>query len=161
MKKQNTFAGILMIGIGIYFLLKEFNIPILTDFYSWTTILMIIGVALLLNGYIANEKDSIFPGVLLLGLGIHFHGLSYYNFWIDHWGMYLLIISLSLLLSYQKTKRGLWIGILLLIISLFSIFSSKKPGWFHWLDLIFYFIENFWPVALIIIGIYLLYFKKK
>ncbi|KGP73867.1 LiaI-LiaF-like domain-containing protein [Pontibacillus yanchengensis] len=161
MKKQNTFPGIFLIGIGIYFLLQQFNIPIITHFYSWPTILIIIGVAMLLNSYISNDYEPILPGTILLGLGIHFHGLYTYSFWIDHWGMFPLIVGIAFLLRYQKSKQGLLPGLLLVAIALFSIFVSNKPGWFQWITIAANFVETFWPLLLILIGIYILFIKKK
>ncbi|KGX88064.1 LiaI-LiaF-like domain-containing protein [Pontibacillus marinus] len=161
MKKQHTFTGILLIGIGAYFMLKELEIPIITNFYSWTTILMIIGVALLLHSYIANEYETIFIGAILLGLGVHFHGMQTYSFWLDHWGMYPLIIGIAFLLRYQKTKHGLFPGLILVIIALFAMFVSNKPEWFYWVTVFVNFIETFWPLILIAIGLYILLIKKK
>lgn len=159
--KQHTFSGILLIGMGLYFLLKELQIPIITHFYSWPTILMIIGVALLLHSYIANEYDSILSGAIMLGLGVHLHGIHSYSFWIDHWGMFPLIVGVAFLLRYQKTKKGFFPGIILVIGSLFAIFASNKPGWFYWISVFVNFIESFWPLLLILLGLYLLFIKKK
>ncbi|QSS99135.1 hypothetical protein IMZ31_13725 [Pontibacillus sp. ALD_SL1] len=161
MKRQNTFSGLLLIGIGLYFLLREFQIPLLTQFYSWPTILMIIGIALLLHSYIAMEYDTLFSGGVLLGLGIHFHGLRNYSFWIDHWGIFPLIIGLSFLLRFQKTRKGIFPAIILITLSLFVIFASNKPGWFYWINVVVHFIETFWPLLLVGFGLYLLWFKKK
>lgn len=161
MTKQHTFSGILLIGLGLYFLLKEFEIPIVTHFYSWPTILMIIGVALLLHSYITNEYESIMSGAILLGLGVHFHGLYYYSFWINHWGIFPLIFGIAFLLKYQKTKKGIIPGLLLVSGAIFAIFVSNKPGWFYWVTLMVNFIETFWPLLLVIFGLYLLFFRKK
>lgn len=161
MKKQHTFIGTLLIGIGVYFLLKELHISLLNNFYTWPTILMIIGVALLLDGYIAREKESIFSGTVILGIGIHIHGLMTYAHWIESWAIYVLILSIAFLLRAQQTKKGIIPGIILLIIALFSLFSNIKPGWFYWIDFTYKFIEDFWPLLLIGMGIYFLYFKRK
>lgn len=160
MGNKNTFLSILLIGLGFYFLLRQFSIPILSNFYSWPTILMIVGIAFLVNAYAGGVKQNVFPGAALLGLGIHLHGIHHYSFWIDHWGVYLFILGIAFLLKYQQTKRGLWIGLFLVILSIFSIFSSVKPGWFFWLDQFFTYIEKFWPVVLIMIGFYLMFNRK-
>ncbi len=41
----------------------------------------------------------------LLGLGIHFHALTHSVQWIDHWGMYTLIIGFAFLLRSQKQTK--------------------------------------------------------
>ncbi|MFD1018937.1 LiaI-LiaF-like domain-containing protein [Thalassobacillus hwangdonensis] len=159
MKKQNSFLGFVLIGIGAYFLLRQLHIPLLTDFYSWPTLLMVIGVAFLLHSYIAKEYQNIFTGALLLGLGIHFHASVRFVIWPDHWGMYLIIIGIAFLLRYQKTRNGLFPGLILGGLGIFAIFSSTNPGWFYWIHQLFAIIEKFWPLVLIVIGFYFL--KKK
>ncbi|WP_181349745.1 LiaI-LiaF-like domain-containing protein [Thalassobacillus sp. CUG 92003] len=160
MKKQNTFIGFLLIGIGAYFFLQQLNIPVLDNFYSWPTLLIIIGVAFLLHSYIANEHQNILTGALLLGFGLHFHSVNTYSFWIDHWAVYPLIIGGAFLLRYQKTKSGLLPGLILVGLACFAIFSSSNPGWFLWINQLINLIENFWPLLLIGIGLYFLYKRK-
>ncbi|KAB8134711.1 hypothetical protein F9U64_11270 [Gracilibacillus oryzae] len=158
--KKNSLLAYLLIGIGLFFLLRELQLPILTDFYSWPTLLILIGAAFLINSFSGKEEKSIFPGVVLLGLGIHFHGLNHYSFWIDHWGMYTLIISIAFLLRFAKTKQGIIPGIVLLAISIFAMFVDNQPGWFVWIHELMSWIEKFWPVVLIGLGAYLLIKRK-
>ncbi|WP_249870955.1 LiaI-LiaF-like domain-containing protein [Oceanobacillus saliphilus] len=159
MKKQNSLLAYLLIGIGIYFLLRELKIPILTDFYSWQTLLIIIGLALLIHSYTSKNYQNLFGGTIVLGLGIHLHGVQYYTFWIDHWAVFLLIIGLAFIVRYAKTKKGLLPGLLLIGLAILMIFSINLPGYFNWIYDIIEFLERFWPIAMIVIGIYLL--KKK
>ncbi|SER75176.1 hypothetical protein SAMN04487944_109116 [Gracilibacillus ureilyticus] len=155
--KKNNLLAYLLIGIGLYFLLRELQIPILTDFYSWPTLLILLGAAFLIHAFSGNEEKSIFPGVILFGLGIHFHGLTHYTFWIDHWGMYTLIVSIAFLLRFVKTKQGIIPGLILLVLSIFAIFVDNQPGWFRWIHEFMAWVERFWPVVLIGLGIYLLW----
>ncbi|MDC3415688.1 LiaI-LiaF-like domain-containing protein [Aquibacillus salsiterrae] len=160
MKNQNSFIGYLLIGIGAFYLLKELRVPILTDFYSWPTLLIVIGISFLLHSYLAKEYGNLFIGVLLLGLGIHFHALNQYPFWIDDWGMYTLIVGVAFFISYLKTKSGLFPGLILLAISFFALFASNKPNWFNWINQFVEMAIRFWPVVLVLIGVYLLVKKK-
>lgn len=159
MKKQHSLTAYLLIGLGIFFLLKQLKIPILTDFYSWQTLLIIIGLALLLQGFISKNYQNIFSGTVVLGIGIHLHGLKYYSFWSDHWAVYVLIVGIAFLVRATKTKKGYFLGFTLIILSILFIFSSLIPISLYWVNDIVSLIERFWPVALIIIGIILL--KKK
>lgn len=160
MRKQHSLMAFLLIGIGVYFLLRQLKLPIITDFYSWPTLFIIIGVAFLLHAYMANDYDKLFPGTLLLGVGIHFHGLRHYYFWIDHWGIYTFIVGIAFLIRHQKTKSGLLPGLLLIALSIFAIFVSNKPGWFSWINKFMSFLESFWPLVLVGLGLYLLLKKK-
>ncbi|MGY0693163.1 LiaI-LiaF-like domain-containing protein [Virgibacillus sp. FSP13] len=160
MKKQNSFAGYLLIGLGAFFLLRELKLPIVTDFYSWTTLLIIIGFALLIHSYSSKDYQNLFTGTIILGLGIHFHGVNHYTFWIDHWAVYPLIVGIAFIVRYLRTKKGLLPGVILVAISLLLIFSIRLPVWFDWIYTIVDFIERFWPIVIIIIGIYFLKKRK-
>lgn len=158
MKRQGVFPGVLLIGVGVIFLLKNYNIPFKNDIFSWPSILLIIGLAFLFQAYIGKDYHSIFTGFLLVGLGVHFHGLQLFSFWPDHWAMFTIIIGLAFLLRYSKTKRdGLVPGIFLLLISLVAFIYG---GFIDLFGSLYTYVENFWPIALIGVGIYLLFFKK-
>lgn len=159
MKKQHLFTAYLLIGIGIYFLIKQLDLAAFRNFYNWPTLLMIVGIAFLLHHYTVKEKQNIFTGVLLLGLGIHFHGLQNYDFWYNHWSIYTLIVGMAFLVRFFTTKKGFVPSVILIGISLLMIFSVTLPEWFQGIYGIIDFIETFWPVVLIVIGIYLL--RKK
>ncbi|WP_174613955.1 LiaI-LiaF-like domain-containing protein [Virgibacillus ihumii] len=160
MKKRNTFAAYLLIGVGIYFLLRKLEIPIITDFYSWPTLLIIIGIALLLYSYTANDYQHLFSGTLILGIGVHFHGVTHYNFWIDHWAVYLLIVGIAFIVRAIRTKKGFLLGIVLIGLAILFIFSIQLPGMFDWVYEVADLLETFWPIFLIGLGIYWLKRKK-
>lgn len=160
MRKQNSFAAYILIGIGFYFLIKQLNLPILTDFYSWPTLLIIVGIALLIHSYAAKDYQNLFSGTVVLGLGIHFHGLNHYSFWIDHWAMFPLIIGIAFIVRFLRTKNGLLPGIILIGVSMLMIFSIDVPEWLSWIYIVIDFLEQFWAIALIVLGIFLLKKKK-
>ncbi|MCA0969907.1 DUF5668 domain-containing protein [Halobacillus litoralis] len=159
MKKQNSLIGFLLIGFGIYFFLRQLNIPELSPFYTWPSLLIITGGALLLHSYIANEYTNLFAGALLLGFGIHFHAIHYFGFWSDHWGIYVLIIGIAFLLRYQKFKIGLIPALILIGIGAFALLTPVTPGWFSWLQDAVLFVKRFWPFVLIGLGFYMVYKK--
>lgn len=160
MKKQHILTAYILIGLGVYFLIRQLELTLFANFYSWPTFLIIIGIAFLIYSYTTKESNNIFTGVLLLGLGIHFHGLENYDFWFDHWSAFALIIGLAFLFRFFKTKRGLIPASILIGIAILMIFSVTLPSWFQWIYGVADFIETFWPVALIVVGIYLLRKKK-
>lgn len=160
MKKQNSFIGYLLIGIGIYFLIKQLNLSLFESFYSWPTVLMIIGIVFLIHSYSTHEYEHIFTGVLLIGLGVHFHGLENYDFWIDHWSIFMFIAGVAFVIRSLQTHLGLIPGIILISISLILIFSITLPDAFKWFYGVVEFLESFWPIFLIAFGFYML-FKKR
>lgn len=160
MKNERAFYAYLLIGFGIYFLIKQLNLAIFNNFYSWTTALIIIGIAFLMYSYLYNDNNNIFPGMIILGLGIHLHGLENYHFWVDHWSVYLFIAGFAFIIRYFKTKTGLFSGVLLCSFAFLMFFSIKIPKSLQWIYGAIDFINTFWPVALIALGLYLLKFKK-
>ena len=160
MKKGNTFIAYLLIIIGLFFLLRQLKIPILTNFYTWQTMLIIIGSILLFYSFFKGHGKYLFSGTILLGLGIHFYGIEHYHFWSHHWGMYTLIIGLAFIVRALKTRKGYIIGILLLIFSIAMIFSDTLNSYFYWLHDIVDIIVSYWAILLILFGFYMLRKKK-
>lgn len=161
MKKQSVFPGIVLIGIGLYFLLDQLHFTALQAFYSWPTLLVIIGVAFLAQAYTSRDYQNILPGVILTGIGVHFHLISLLDIWPDHWAMFTLIIGVAFLLRYQQTKTGLLPGLLLLVLSIVTLFYQEVVGWLSWVGSVVQLVEKYWPVVLIAAGVYLLFIKKK
>lgn len=161
MKKQGIFPGIILIGVGIYFLMDQLNLPFLKSVFTWPTLLLIIGVAFLFQAYLSNENQSIFPGIILIGLGVHFHGRELFDFWPDHWAIYTFIIGLAFMARHKKTKSGFVTGIILTVISLLGFFYDGIIGWMKYIGNAVGWIENSWPIVLIVVGVYLLFKSKK
>ncbi|WP_209122003.1 LiaI-LiaF-like domain-containing protein [Alkalihalobacillus sp. BA299] len=158
MKKQGIFPGILFIGVGLYFLLQQFDFPFTKQLLTWPSILLIIGIAFLFQSYLGHDSGTIFPGFLLVGLGVHFHAMVLFSFWPHHWAMFTLIVGVAFLLLYLRTKRdGLVPAIILLTISGFGFFPSDVMDWFM---SFFDFFEGFWPLLLIAIGLFLIFRRK-
>jgi|SRR5690625_2244163 len=161
MKNQNILIAYILIGSGIYFLIKQLNFSFFEIFHLGSSFLMIVGISFIIYSFKVNELEHIFIGVLLTGIGLHFHGLENYSFWFNHWAMFILIIGLAYLIRFFYTKKGLLQAIIFLGISLLVIFSISLPKSFQWIYNIIDFLETFWPVALIGIGLYLLNFKHR
>ncbi|WP_017755992.1 LiaF transmembrane domain-containing protein [Calidifontibacillus oryziterrae] len=159
-KKQGIFPGLILIGIGIYFLMDQLNLPIVKNIFTWPTLLLIIGLSFLLQAYLAKDAQSVFPGIILFGLGVHFHGRDIFDFWPDHWAVYTLIVGIAFIFRHQKTKNGIVPGIILLVISLLGLFYDGIISWMNYIGKAVGWLESFWPVALILIGIYII-FKKR
>lgn len=160
MKKQHKLLAYLFIAIGVFFLLRQLRVPIVTDFYSLPTLLIIAGLVLVIHSYMAKRYQNLFAGTIILGIGIHQHGLKSYSFWIDHWAVYLLIIGIAFIIRYLQTKDGLLPGMLLIGLSLIFIFSIELPAWLDWIYTVIDFLEQYWPIALILVGFYFLKKKK-
>lgn len=161
MKKEGILPGIALLGFGLYYMLQQFNIEFMRDYYSWPTLFIIIGAALLAHGYIAGQHEAILPGTVLAGFGLHFTLAGKLAIWPDHAGILLLIIALGFLLRYVKAGTGLLAGLLLLAASIYLLFSRQVIEWSQEQEGAAANIADYWPLALIAAGAYFLFFKRK
>ncbi|HEY4550901.1 MAG TPA: hypothetical protein VIG98_11590 [Bacillus sp. (in: firmicutes)] len=161
MKNQRIFPGIILIGFGVFFFWQQAEISLFAEFISWPSLLMIVGIAFLCQGYGGKEYESIFPGVILTGYGLHFHIVNHLSIWPNSLGVFILIVALGFLLRYQKLGTNLFYGILFLALAGLLLFYDKVMSWFGLLETNIATFAHLWPFALILIGVYLLFFKKK
>ncbi len=155
------FPGFILIIIGLYFLLQQLNIsiPFAHVLFAWPSILFIIGLVLSFQGFSNKDDNKMFSGMMLLGLGVFFHGVHTFGYWSYYWGYFTLIISVAFFMKYFVGKRdGLAPGIVLMIITLFAFYNHFISTWvkqfFGGFDVI-------WPIILIGVGIYLIFFRKR
>ncbi|WP_096189585.1 LiaI-LiaF-like domain-containing protein [Evansella halocellulosilytica] len=161
MRRNSFLPGVILIGIGIYFLLQQFSIsfPYSSVIFSWPTILVLIGVITAYQGFSNRDDSKMFTGITLLGLGTLFHGVHTFGQWSYHWGYFTLIVGIAFLMKYSVNKReGLIPAFILFAITAFALFSSEVSSWIRQVAGGF---EMFWPVVLIGAGMYLLFFRKK
>ncbi|MCM3568372.1 LiaF transmembrane domain-containing protein [Neobacillus mesonae] len=162
MKNQRIFPGIILIGFGIYFLLQQAGVSFFQTFSTWPTLIIIVGLAFLGQGYGAKDAESILPGVIMFGFGLHFLLAGRITSWPhNHIGMLILIISIGFFLRFQRTNNGLFQAFLFLIISVLLLFYDQIAGYFGLLQSGMSFIWKFWPALLIVVGIYFLLKRKK
>jgi hypothetical protein len=161
MKNARIMPGFILVGFGIYFFLQQQNILLFQSFFTWPTLLMIVGLAFLFQGYGAKDYQAILPGVILTGFGLHFHVVNRLDIWPDHIGVFILIIALGFLLTHQKTGSGLFHGVLFLILACLLLFYDRIIHWFGFLENSVLEAWKFWPAILILAGVYLLFIKRK
>lgn len=154
MKNQALFIGTLLISTGAFFLLDSFQLPIAASLLNWPVILLVLGVAFLVQGTIGKDQNALFPGIILFGLGFHFFASVYYPEWPTSWGMYTLIIGLAFL---TQKKTGSKTAFVLIAISLLELFYSEFQ---QWQAKLIGLLNGFWPLLLIGLGVFLLYKKK-
>ncbi|WP_042345548.1 LiaF transmembrane domain-containing protein [Bacillus massiliigorillae] len=160
MNSRNLFAATTLILFGIYFFLNQSSIEVFPTFYTWPTLLCIVGIAFLVQSYKANNSEAILPGVILFGFGLHFHITHYFSVWPNEIGVFILIISLGFLLQSRKSKTSSIPGILMLIISILLLFNEKASSLLGTLGTGIDSVLSFWPFLLVGIGIALLIKKK-
>ena len=161
MKRNNLIPGLILIAVGVYFLLQQFEIslPYSNILFAWPSILGIIGLILAYQGYSNRNDSKMFSGIILLGLGVYFHGVHTFNQWSNHWAYFTLIVSIAFFMKYFVNKReGLTPAFILLFVSAFGLYS---PSIILWMQDYTSGFEALWPVVLIAVGIYFLFIKKR
>lgn len=163
MKNQgkNLFYAFLLTIIGLYLLLYQFQLNIVKELPILPTFLLIFGSALLLQSYMDKDYQHIFTGTFIVGIGINGYNPSFLPTWPTPWAFYLVLLTIASLLSYQKTKNGLVPAILFLFGSLLLLFKDLINTWTGIPGHVMNYGLKFWPILLIIYGVYLLVFRKK
>ncbi|RSL32609.1 hypothetical protein D7Z54_14245 [Salibacterium salarium] len=153
MKKQSLFYGIILIGIGLLFLLQNWEITVAARWFDWPTLLLITGFAFMAESIFKRVPLSFLPGLLLLIFGLHFHFLEWFANWPNHISIYAVFIGSAILLDYIQTRRSGWFtGLLLLLIGAAFFYSNELRGIIG--ESIFSPMYRFGPLLLIILGIY-------
>jgi len=147
MSRPALLPGLILLGLGLYFLLRQFNLPLFDQLMTWPMILIIIGSAFMICSYSGWDKMLILPGGILLALGIHFLAMNSSAHWPVHWSMYPGAVGSGFLLAYIRTQdrsflipAGILLGIPIIVLGF---------GGFHVM-------ATWWPIAVILIGVYLL-----
>jgi uncharacterized membrane protein len=161
MKKQSVFYGIMFVGLAVFLLLDQLESPLTAKLYSWPSVLLLVGIAMIVQAYKSQDFQQLLPGMILMTLGIHFHAVALFAFWPKHLGMVLLMIAISALLSSRKNKSSFLQGLFLFILAMIMMFSDQLKAWTALLEQNANNVWKFWPLLLLIIGLYLLFFKRK
>jgi hypothetical protein len=162
LKNQRILPGIILIGFGTYLFLQQLAIGFLLPLLTWPTLVIIFGVAFLAQGYSERVYESILPGVIMTGIGLHFHLAGKLAFWPNHTiGMFVLILSIGFFLRLQKVGTGAFAAVLFLILAFMLLFYDKMAAYLGFLQNGVSLIWKFWPVLIILVGLYFLFRKRK
>ncbi|MGJ7912324.1 LiaI-LiaF-like domain-containing protein [Neobacillus sp. LXY-1] len=162
MKNQRMFPGVILIGFGVYYLLQQAGITLFQSFFTWSTLLIIIGFAFLCQGFVANDHEAILPGVIMTGFGLHDQLVNHVSFWPQNTiGVLMLLLSIGFFLRYQKTSNGLSQAFLFLTIAVFLLFYDTIARYLGQLQNGMNIVWKFWPALLIVVGLYFLLKRKK
>lgn len=151
-KRGSIFLGTLFILAGLFFLAAQIfpGLATLLNFaLLWPVIVLAVGIIFLLSAL--GEPGMAVPGVIVTTVG----SILFYQNWTGNWGFWQLwllmpgAVGLGLLLYGARDREArealVPAGILLVISAvLFAVFTVGGQIW------------QLWPVALILVGIFLL-----
>ncbi|NNV05533.1 LiaI-LiaF-like domain-containing protein [Geobacillus sp. C56-T2] len=161
MKNKTAFSGILFIGLGLYFLAGQLEVPVLRLFQGWPALLAICGASLLGQAYSAREHQFIFPGFLLLGFGLELMLAAAFPSWPRGVNVFFLIMAIAFFASGRKQKSGAGFGALFLLLFAIATFSGRGQPLFSLVQAGLSSFLSFWPLGLVAVGVYLLWARRK
>jgi hypothetical protein len=151
LKRPALLPGLILLGLGVYFLLKQLNIVEQGHILSWPLILIIIGLSFMICSFSGWDRMLILPGGILLALGVHFLGLHAWSFWPTHWSLFPGAVGIGFVLVYIRTKEVSFLipaGVLLALPTVFYVFDGLHM------------LQEWWPVVLILVGVFLLFRRR-
>lgn len=159
--KRNDYTALLLIAIGLYFFITQFDHPIIDRLHTWSTLVIAVGIGCLFAYMKKKNPSFLIQGFTITFIGFHLYALEYIPGWNNHWAMYPLMWGLALLITYVFTRKYLYASFGFIIFSLLFIFSHKLPDWFPSVTPIENEIATHWPLILIGLGIILYVYKRK
>src|SRR5690625_4224165 len=109
MKQRKNYFAYALIAVGFYFLITQFNHPLIDRLHSWPVLLIGIGLWLTITHIKDSNRSLLFEGLVVLLIGIHFYGLLHLSNWPNDWSIFPLIFGLSLFLTFVSRKKHLFL----------------------------------------------------
>lgn len=108
-----VFPGSIVFLIGLFFLLRYYDILDDSMYYMWPIFLVIVGIAFyLLFIFKPNDWGLLIPGTILTGLGLLFFAYNYDVIDVSpgrlvkrYWPVILIFIGLKMLIDSGRDKR--------------------------------------------------------
>jgi len=158
-RRTSLVGGIILVLLGAWLLAIQL-VPgldrLINIEFTWPWIIIGVGVLLFVFGLVAGEPGMAVPACIVAGIG----GILYYQYttgdwasWSYAWALIPGFVGVGSILAGllgDNRSRSIRDGLNLLVISavLFLIFGSFLGG----LNLL----GNYWPVLLILLGVWLL-----
>ena len=159
MREFRYFTCTILIGFGFFYLLRSIDFTLFQPYYSWATLSILLGLAFLLQSRFGGQAEFLLPGVIFTGYGLHQYIAGKLEYWPGEQVIIFLLIGLGLLLIYLKKGIGKGAGIRFLALSVLLIFYAQILSFLvvsNYADTF----STYWPAALILAGLFILYKKK-
>lgn len=161
MKQRKHYFAYLLIAVGFYFFITQFNHPLIDWLHSWPVLLIGIGLWLTISHIKDSNRSFLFEGLVVVLVGIHFYGLLHLSNWPNDWSIFPFIFGLALFLAFVSSKKHLFLSLALILLSVLFFYVDQLPNWVPLLRTIEVEIQAHWPVIIIMVGILLVFYKRK
>lgn len=158
-KRGSIIGGIILILLGVFFLLLQF-FPGLADLFNlsqqWPLIIIGAGVLFLLGALFGNPPLAM-PGMIISGTGLilyYQNTTGNWGSWAYIWALYPVFVGVGLMMMHAlqgNWRQGLREGggLVLIGVVLYVVFAGFFNG--------FGGIGRFWPILIIVGGLWLLW----
>jgi O-antigen/teichoic acid export membrane protein len=164
MARRTVYIALVLILVGAYFLLAQFD-PTMPDLSRvWPAFLLAGGAVALASYFSGQQRDSsiVFAGTLLVLMGLFFFLVTMgsedpdYSVLLTLWPVFIIMVGISFLAYWLSQGRRDWEALFLALVGLvfgggclaanLGLLSARAT---HELG-------NLWPVLLILVGLILL-----
>ena len=155
-RSTNTFvSGLILIAAGIVLLMHNMDLLDFNFSEIWPIVAAVIGALLLVSAWGKANKGVVFPGTILLLVGIFFS--LWQNGYIPRgmgsaWPVFVVIVGIAFIVLYvcERRERGNLIpGVILLFVGgIFLVDNYVLLPWEPWK-----LISKSWPLILVFIGV--------
>lgn len=157
MKKYT--GPIILIGLGVYFLLQQFEILSfhVRDLITYGFIL--IGILMLLNSFDNPEKKGLLGGVFFISCGALMSFMRYnYMYQSEEFGIGAFLISLALgnLVYFAIISRNINLVWGIIYLAAGAVFMAMDFGFLYSWEVLDQ-VSVYWPVGLIAVGLIIIF----
>ncbi|MFN2745045.1 hypothetical protein ACINLE_07390 [Bacillus sp. z60-18] len=161
MKKKSVLLPLLLLAVSIYAFLRTGQINLFEGQAEWSVLSGLIGLAFLYQGQKEADSAHFFAGLLVTAISVYFTFKQELFGHADDFAVIVLIVGAALLVKSMRTKEYQYESLLMIAVALYLYFFQQIISWLRSLKIETAYVETYWPAAFILIGLFLLFLKRK
>lgn len=154
---RSLFPGIILISLGAIFLLNQLDVFYFRWWHLYPLVLLALAALFFFSVFTKNQKRAVFPGTVLLSLGLFFFLRNYGYFDLDQdfwyvdelWPVVLIAVGLGFVALYLVKPQD-WAVLVPGGVMIFvgAFFVLRNLGIVRRADF-----RDFWPIIFIAVGL--------
>ncbi|MEC1262903.1 hypothetical protein P9D34_21240 [Bacillus swezeyi] len=161
MKKKSVLLPLLLLAVSIYAFLRSGQISVFDGQGEWSVLAGLIGLAFLYQGQKEADSAHFFAGLLVAAISVYFTFKQELFGHADDFAVIVLIAGAALLLKSLRTKEYQYESLLMIAVALYLYFFHQIIAWLRSMKIETAYVETYWPAALILVSLLLLFLKRK